>query len=1126
MKTLILALLSVFSVMAAPAFNATPWEMQVFTNVSDMVLHGAPKGVNKASLTLGYTTPGDGNGAVYLATNNVTSTNITTRIYSGTTDWSWERVWTSATTVDTSGLVPWTAVEGIPYDPITWNSNTNLATKDVIRDEFEALTNAIANLVFPPGSTATNIAPNPTDGFDAVRSNATTFRDGHWFYRATNAVANQNYTLLGTTNALPTFGGYDQTLGIFGNGTKSAFNLDYVQTGTVFPVQWVFTVTNGATRPSIYLQSYAAGTYGTGNQLLYVENLTRTTNQTSDIDVPVAFPSTSAIAVYGLSSPNLGNNQMTMGVYGRTDGHAATNGWNVGVGAQVGNSYPGSTNAAVFARVRQTNGINMGFVADMRNSGTAQFYAQPAAYLADVPSAFSYPLFLGRNDNGTQVFKIGGNGTLLFGAGDTNALFRSGSDLIATNGDSQTLFKVVNGSGASMAIGLNSSIGRIVASSGSIYSDGLFGANTAGPRTAMDILGSLAVQGNEIALTADDTTITTSSTSTSVKWLNSDNNTPANRTVHFSSSGVRGQVMELIVTANAAQVLNGDTVGSGLVKLSSDWNGATYSALTLRSDGTNWIETARWSSGSGGGVAGTMINTGANVVGNVPYATDTTSTNYAPSGALSVGAGTNTTLLGQLWFGSATNNLSRSGTDLVLTNGGLSGVKFTIIDGTAATSSLVTESSGGPAQSYFISGVRAATLFAQSYVIPAGGSMGFSIGDTYTTAYSTRFKHEGLGIMGLNNGPTAQEYRIYTSTNSGTGDYQRMSIKDGTFDMQAGGASVYQSHNFKVGGTNLMVISASGPAVAITPAAANQVSVAVSGGSTTGSGTGKTVTIASTANTSGVIDGAVTIAITDTASGSGSEWFQVLGGASGTTELFKVDKSGYATVASTAGFVIGSRGYASATGDGVWVLNNNAGNGFTSLQLGPTDSAANNASILGVTPTGTDKDGGSLTGGGGQSTGTGRGGALIGKTSPSGSTGSSANAYSERYHFPAKAIAMTDTTPTTVATIACATGKFVGGTCVVTVFATEGTDFQARTLTFPFSAVNKSGTVTAGFGTPVESIAASTGTLAVTITTVANGSAVDIKVNPDTSFGSTTTFTATIAFPAINGNDTAAVTEI
>jgi hypothetical protein len=175
--------------------------------------------------------------------------------------------------------------------------------------------------------------------------------------------------------------------------------------------------------------------------------------------------------------------------------------------------------------------------------------------------------------------------------------------------------------------------------------------------------------------------------------------------------------------------------------------------------------------------------------------------------------------------------------------------------------------------------------------------------------------------------------------------------------------------------------------------------------------------------------------------------------------------------------------------------------------------------------TGTDITGANFTLAGGQSTGTGRGGALIFQTSPSGATGSSVNSYSERAHYVAKAVTLTSAIATTVATIAVPIAKFVGGNCVVTVFASDATDHQARTLTFPFSAINKAGTVTAALGTPVEAIAVSAGTLTATITTVANGNAVDIKVDATSSL-SETTLSATVAIPALNSNDTATVTEL
>jgi hypothetical protein len=80
--------------------------------------------------------------------------------------------------------------------------------------------------------------------------------------------------------------------------------------------------------------------------------------------------------------------------------------------------------------------------------------------------------------------------------------------------------------------------------------------------------------------------------------------------------------------------------------------------------------------------------------------------------------------------------------------------------------------------------------------------------------------------------------------------------------------------------------------ITITPATADTTALTVSGGSTTGSGTTKGGTFSHTLNTSGVVDGVWTLGGIDTASGAGSKWVKVVGGAAGTTELLSVDKSG------------------------------------------------------------------------------------------------------------------------------------------------------------------------------------------------------------------------------------------
>jgi len=102
-------------------------------------------------------------------------------------------------------------------------------------------------------------------------------------------------------------------------------------------------------------------------------------------------------------------------------------------------------------------------------------------------------------------------------------------------------------------------------------------------------------------------------------------------------------------------------------------------------------------------------------------------------------------------------------------------------------------------------------------------------------------------------------------------------------------------------------------------------------------------------------------------------------------------------------------------------------------------------------------------------------------------------------------VTLTETTATKFAGTTVSTGKIAGGEIVVTVTASDATDFQARTLRFVWSAVNKAGTTTVTFSTPEESVAASTGTLTVTITATDDGSGViSFKADATSSLTQTT----------------------
>jgi hypothetical protein len=317
--------------------------------------------------------------------------------------------------------------------------------------------------------------------------------------------------------------------------------------------------------------------------------------------------------------------------------------------------------------------------------------------------------------------------------------------------------------------------------------------------------------------------------------------------------------------------------------------------------------------------------------------------------------------------------------------------------------------------------------------------------------------------------------------------------------------------NFR-NGANSANASITAAAITSSGAANDTTALTVNAGSVTGSGTTALAVISGTLNTSGHVH-PFELKWTNTAAGASSSAFRILAGAAGASDIFNVNLSGNVTLASASQLNFNGRGT---------ITSEAAGN----IQFG-VDSGGTPAdyTLKGPDGSGTDKTGGQLKISGGQSTGTGRAGAVIFQTATNQSTGASVNGYTVRGQYPAKAVTLTETTATTVVTIPVPAAGFVGGECVVTVFATDATDFQTRTLTFPFSAVNKAGTVTAGFGTPVESVAVSAGTLTATITAVADGATIDINVDATSSL-TQTTLSATVALPVINSNGPATVTEI
>jgi hypothetical protein len=159
------------------------------------------------------------------------------------------------------------------------------------------------------------------------------------------------------------------------------------------------------------------------------------------------------------------------------------------------------------------------------------------------------------------------------------------------------------------------------------------------------------------------------------------------------------------------------------------------------------------------------------------------------------------------------------------------------------------------------------------------------------------------------------------------------------------------------------------------------------------------------------------------------------------------------------------------------------------LQFGADAATATAQTIKAHDGSGTDKAGASLTINGGQSTGTGIGGALIKNTSLTGaSSTNTANSYSVREYIYAGETTLTEGAATGFVTIALPASKYAGVHVFLTTHADDATDFQATTDMFSVSAVAKGTNISSNVATPTQSTIGSTGTLttAITVTSTTN----------------------------------------
>ncbi len=228
---------------------------------------------------------------------------------------------------------------------------------------------------------------------------------------------------------------------------------------------------------------------------------------------------------------------------------------------------------------------------------------------------------------------------------------------------------------------------------------------------------------------------------------------------------------------------------------------------------------------------------------------------------------------------------------------------------------------------------------------------------------------------------------------------------------------------------------------------------------------------------------------------------------------------GVASIAIGRNATIGAHNGAIALGNGATTSSGNqfvvggpstgAGNApITSVYIGSgvTDSSAQSIVMHATGGSGTNNAGGNYTIAGGIGTGTAAGGSVRVQTTPSGASGSSANTLADRFVFAAKQVTLTESTDTLVLNAGVASGTVAGGVLWYTIRADDGTDFQVLRGRILWSGVNKAGTVTTTLGTAEEITTTSTGTLTNTVTAVANGNSIDLKLNAVSSLTQTTLY--------------------
>lgn len=167
-------------------------------------------------------------------------------------------------------------------------------------------------------------------------------------------------------------------------------------------------------------------------------------------------------------------------------------------------------------------------------------------------------------------------------------------------------------------------------------------------------------------------------------------------------------------------------------------------------------------------------------------------------------------------------------------------------------------------------------------------------------------------------------------------------------------------------------------------------------------------------------------------------------------------------------------------------------------------SGVTNTSPLGVTynatgGSGTNIAGAALTLAGGKGTGNAVGGSVKLQTSTALTTGTTLQTLVDRMIVNGANKALTDATNIDLFDATLASNSYTGGTVEATIYASDGTDYQTRTVLLTWQAVNKAGTITSSVTVVSETAAVSSGTLTGTWAVTDGSGKITIKLSADSS---------------------------